>query len=265
MLKRVSSNSLPRISVVIPSFNKVKYIGETLNSIVFQKYPNLEIIIEDGGSSDGTVKVIADFAKKYPDVIKWESKKDKGQLDAINRGLRKSTGDILVYINADDIYKPGGFKKVANKYIQNPKSMWFLGTADVINSNGEKMARLATLYKKLLTYMNNYQLLLFVNYLMQPATFLTRKAYLKYGPFTGTRNFITEYDLWLKIGRVQMPEVIPNELASFRISQGSITTNQSEDLLNRDMDIVKKYTKNQFILDIHKLHNAFRILFINLL
>ena len=85
----------PKISIVIPSFNKVDYIGSTLESIVSQDYSNLEVIIHDPGSTDGSLKVINSFVKKYPKIFKLYNEKDKGQLDAINKGLRKASGDIL--------------------------------------------------------------------------------------------------------------------------------------------------------------------------
>jgi glycosyltransferase involved in cell wall biosynthesis len=103
---------LPKISIVIPSFNKKKFIGATLESIFSQNYPNFEVIIQDGASTDGTLEITEKFAKKYPQVVNWESKKDKGQTDAINKGLKKAKGEILTYINADDIYIKGALKKV---------------------------------------------------------------------------------------------------------------------------------------------------------
>src|SRR3990167_10909805 len=102
----------PKISVIIPSLNKAKFISQTLKSIFDQGCSGLEVIIQDGESSDGTLEIIKKFAGRYP--VKWESKEDKGQLDAINKGLSKATGEILTYINADDFYEEGVFKAVAH-------------------------------------------------------------------------------------------------------------------------------------------------------
>ena len=82
---RKSKSSLPRISIITPSYNQAEFIEQTIKSVVGQKYPNLEYWIFDGGSTDGSVNIIKKYADKYPDVIKWVSKKDKGQVDALNK------------------------------------------------------------------------------------------------------------------------------------------------------------------------------------
>src|SRR5438105_15536000 len=93
-----------KISIIIPSFNKGIYIGKTLQSIIDQNYPNLEVIVQDGGSKDETAVIIKRYAKKNPKIFQWTSKKDNGQLDAIYKGLKKAKGDIITYLNADDLY-----------------------------------------------------------------------------------------------------------------------------------------------------------------
>jgi len=249
----------PLISIVVPSFNKVKYIGQTLESIVNQNYQNLEVIIQDGGSTDGTLAVIKKFARKYPGIFNFESKKDKGQLDAINTGLKKATGEILTYINADDTYGLGALDSVAKAYMENPSSLWFAGRGRVINSKGKEIAKFIIWYKNLLLSLNSRLFLLAVNYLMQPSVFITRKAWEKFGSFIGTQSYITEYDLWLRLSRVSMPRVISECISSFRISGENISSVSYVRLLDDDYIIAKKYTKNMLILALHKLNNLARI------
>jgi len=251
---------LPQISIVIPSYNKFTYLKATLESIVAQKYPNLEIIIQDGGSTDGSVEIINNYAKKYPSIIKWESKKDNGQMDAINKGMKKAKGNLLMYINADDIYLKGAFRKVADAYIKNKDILWFAGRGIVINDKGKENTSLVykygvKLYKDILLLLNRYSLLLTVNYLMQPSIFITKKAYEKFGPFTGIREFVMEYEIWLKIGKYQMPYIINKNISAFRITETNITSTQSSNLLGEDWKIVEKYTKNPLILFLHKVNN----------
>lgn len=248
----------PKISIVIPSYNKVDYIGETLQSIVDQKYKNLEVIIQDPGSSDGSLRVIEKYVKKYPKVFKLCKEKDKGQLDAINKGLKKASGNILTYVNADDVYEPGAFSAVGEYFSKTPKTAWLAGMGRVINDKGKEIAKSVTVYKNLLLLVNIYPFLLVTNYLIQPSVFLSKNAWKKYGPFRGRTKFIMEYEMWLRIAKDQMPSILNHELSSFRIPQKSISRDEFEKTLSADLEIVKKHTKSSVILLLHKLHNDAR-------
>jgi len=251
---------LPKISIVVPSLNSVEYIEETLNSIVSQKYPNLEVIIQDGGSIDGTVDVIKEYAKKYPKIFSFESKKDHGQVDAINKGLKKATGDILAYINADDIYFPGAFGEISKIYLLNSDALWFAGRGKVIDSDGSEIVKPITWYKNFLLFLNSKFYLLITNYLMQPSVFITRQAIEKVELFSGLSNgVVMEYGTWLKLARVSMPVVINKTLSVFRVSQENISSVAYKNILKEDEAIVKKFTKNKFILFLHRINNIFRV------
>ena len=251
--------NLPKISIVIPSLNKASLIKETLESIVTQNYPDLEIIIQDGGSMDGTLGIIKKYAKKYPKVIAWESGEDRGQVDAINKGLKKATGEIFTYLNADDVYEKGSLYAVGEFFAKNPKALWVAGKGDMIDEKGKEISQWITSYKNFLLTINYYPLLLIVNYLMQPSVFISRNAYEEYGPFTGTKTGVMEYDLWLKLGKVEMPKVLDKTLSSFRIYKGSISTKEFKKVLFTDEQIAEKYTQNPLILLLHHMHNVGRV------
>lgn len=249
----------PKISIIIPSFNKVDYIKSTIQSLIDQRYPNMEVIIQDGLSTDGTVDVIREFSSKYPGIIRWVSKKDDGQVDAINKGCRKANGEIITYLNADDLLKDGALLAVADSFLDNPDCLWITGFGDIINNSGKIISPLVTRYKNFLLQRNNYQILLAVNYITQPATFITMKAYEKFGPFTGTRKYVMEYELWLKLGKAQMPKVINRNLASFRLTTDNISSTSFKELLFLDYQIAKMYTDNPLLLWFHLLNNLGRI------
>ncbi len=250
---------LPKISIVIPAYNKAEYIRETLNSIVSQNYSNLEVIIQDNVSTDGTVEIIKQFASKYPKVIFWESKKDKGQLDAINKGLSKATGEVLTYINADDVYKKGALLKVGKYFAEHPEILWVAGKGEMIDKKGRVVFSPITSYKNFLLFLNKYVFLLMTNYLTQSSVFLSKAAYQKFGPFTGARTGVMEYDLWLKLGKKQMPKIINKTLSSFRIYKGSLSSKEFKKILSLDEQIAEKYTQNPLILLLHYLHNIGRV------
>lgn len=113
----------PKISIITPSFNQGTYIEQTILSVLEQDYPNIEYIIIDGGSRDNTVEIIEKYEQK---ISYWVSEKDKGQTDAINKGLKRATGDIIAFINSDDYYEPGTFRKVAAAYEKGYD--WIIGS-----------------------------------------------------------------------------------------------------------------------------------------
>jgi glycosyltransferase involved in cell wall biosynthesis len=249
----------PKISVVIPSYNKVKYIQKTLDSILNQSYKNIELIIQDGGSTDGTSEIIKNYQRRYPKIIKSEIQKDGGQLDAIIKGFKKATGDIYAFINADDIYEVDAFDAVVGSYTEHREALWFAGKGIVIDSEGREIAKPVSWYKSFLLIHSTYYLLLTTNFLMQPSVFLTARAYKKYGPFTGTVDFVTEYDLWLKLAKIQMPTVVNKTLSRFRIEVNTKTKKMSEKLLKEDERILNRYTSDPIVKILHKLHNYARL------
>lgn len=115
---------LPKITIITPSFNQGEFIEETIRSVLLQNYPNLEFFIIDGGSKDSTINII----KRYEKWINyWTSHKDKGQADAINKGLKLATGSWIAWINSDDIYLPNAFVYLCKKINELPMEKWFAG------------------------------------------------------------------------------------------------------------------------------------------
>ena len=131
-------NKLPKISIVTPVFNSVDFIESCLVSVLGQEYPNLEYIVIDGGSSDGTVQIIEKYADRLAYFV---SEKDRGQTHALNKGFAKATGDVLAWLNADEEYLPGTLKKVGKAFAASPELDLFYGQRIVVDADGNEIGR----------------------------------------------------------------------------------------------------------------------------
>ena len=161
---------LPKISVVTPSFNSVSTIAETIQSVRDQDYGNWEHIVVDGGSQDGTVAVL----EKYPG-LKWVSEKDEGHYHAMNKGLARAAGDVVVILNADDCFRPGALRKVAEAFQTNPAWDALFGDVVFVDGLGREIYR-----RQEARY--DYNILLYgVDYICHQALFVRKGVYERLG------------------------------------------------------------------------------------
>ncbi|MBK8020940.1 MAG: glycosyltransferase [Chloroflexi bacterium] len=121
------------ITILTPSYNQAQYIRATIDSVLGQDFPDFEYLVVDGGSTDGTV----DILKSYSDPrMRWISERDKGQTDALNRGLRMTSGEILTWINSDDVLLPGAVRFMVETFASRPEIDMFYGDVNIIDSAG---------------------------------------------------------------------------------------------------------------------------------
>ena len=187
-----SGQSWPKISIVTPSFNQGAYLEKTIRSVLLQGYPNLEYIIIDGGSTDQSVEVI----KKYEQWIDfWVSEKDQGQSHAINKGLAKTSGELLGWLNSDDYYLPGALFKFARAYLEDTSVGAIYGQGNVIDEAGTivHIPKLELVTKESLFGW------CFGNDFMQPSCLFTRKAWQESGPLDESLNFALDVEFWIRI------------------------------------------------------------------
>lgn len=208
----------PKISIVTPSFNQAEFLEETLCSVLFQRYPNLEYIVIDGGSTDGSVEILERYADR---LAYWVSEPDRGQAHAINKGLEKATGDILAYLNSDDVYLPNALATVAQAFT-SPGVRWVTGQGlhfGATEGTYEFPPRVPRDPVEWLKYCPIYQ----------PATFWHRSLYEKYGPFDESFHYTMDYEYWvrLKFGGEDCVYV-PRPLAAFRYHESSKTVSQTD-------------------------------------
>jgi glycosyltransferase involved in cell wall biosynthesis len=179
-----------RFSVVIPSFNQAPFLRATLDSILAQNGVEVEILVRDGGSADGSV----DILREYAEHIHWVSQPDDGQAQAINDGLRLASGDILAYLNSDDVYYPDALARVAACFAERPEALFVYGDADHLHADGAFMEPYPV-------EPWDYRRLLETCFICQPATFWRREALERFGCFDATLHYAMDYDYWLRAGR----------------------------------------------------------------
>jgi glycosyltransferase involved in cell wall biosynthesis len=180
---------LPRISIVTPSFNQAAYINETIQSVLEQNYPNLEYFVIDGGSTDGTLEILG----QYNQHLDWLSEPDEGQTQAINKGFRKSTGEIVAWLNSDDLYLPNTLHQVANFFSQHPDIDVVYGDYLLIDYQGKVLLR-----KQEIPF--DYHILLHgLNYISQPATFFKRSLFDRVSYPDESLHYGMDWEYWLRI------------------------------------------------------------------
>lgn len=183
----------PRVSIITPSYNQAQFLEETIRSVLLQGYPNLEYIIIDGGSTDGSVEII----RKYePWLSYWESKKDRGQAEAINKGFRRAAGEVVAWLNSDDHYLPDVFGTVIENLSANKADILF-GQCRIVDPQGN----ILNIYRTQ-NEVDLRNLVFFWRYPFgcppQPATFFRRSIIEKIGLLNENFHFALDYEYWLR-------------------------------------------------------------------
>jgi glycosyltransferase involved in cell wall biosynthesis len=184
---------LPKLSIVTPSFNQVQYIEETLHSVRKQGCREVEHLIMDGASTDGTV----DLLKRYSSTPGWEyvhwiSESDRGQSDAINKGFRKATGGIIGWLNSDDLFEAGSFSAVLAVFDAHPEIDFVYGDYRIMDSAGKTI-----ILKREIDFDWNI-MLCGLNYIAQPNVFFRRRVFDKLGYLNESLHYVMDYEFWLR-------------------------------------------------------------------
>jgi len=243
-----------KFSIVTPSFNQAAFIGRTLQSVRDQQVTGLvEHIVIDGGSADGTVEIL----KQQGDSIRMVSEPDQGMADALNKGFALGAGDIIGWLNSDDLYLPGTLQKVEHWFDSHPQTLWLYGHCHIVDEHGREIRKWITAYKRRSARKYSYNRLLGENFISQPAVFFRRTAILAAGPLDLTLPTAMDYDLWLRFAKLGEPGFIDDDLACFRVHPDSISSRGYKGQFEEQYRIHQRYDRNRWRLLKHRIKNSF--------
>jgi glycosyltransferase involved in cell wall biosynthesis len=222
--------TLPRISIVTPSYNQGAFLEGTIRSVLSQDYPNLEYLVIDGGSTDDSVSVIERYANR---LAYWVSEPDRGQSHAINKGFARTSGDLLMWLNSDDRLEPGALRTVAEEVEQFKDAGAFVGEGRMVNTAG-----------KVVYYRRPGELTFdgFCRWLeggdfMQPSCFFRREAWEAAGPLDERLHISLDVDLWLRMVQVVKFHAI-NRLLSTSLAHEAAKTQRDRSAMIVEASIV---------------------------
>ena len=231
--KTPPADPIPRISVIIPSFNLGRFIEETIRSIVLQDWPDLELIIIDGGSSDETVDVIRKYERW---ITYWASETDAGQAEAINKGLRRATGDIVSWFNADDFFAAGIFAAVADAWRRNPRGIYAAPVANFYVRGRETLIR-----PRGLTIENVVQYWTRRSLWHDPGLFWSRAVIDAIGGPDESLHYSHDFDCLARALQHASVEYVDHIAAGFRLHQRSKTLSMSEQMMGETAVVSRRY------------------------
>jgi glycosyltransferase involved in cell wall biosynthesis len=227
----------PRITIVTPVRNGARFIEETIRSIVYQGYPNLEYIVVDGGSSDGTVEIIRKYEKH---ISWWVSRRDRGVYDALNNGFAHSTGDIMGWLNASDLLHTNGLFVVGSVFASLRAVEWLTGRPTRFNPNG------MTVDIRNLPSWSRYRFLAGANkYIQQESTFWRRSLWEKAGgELNAAYRDVGDFDLWVRFFRHARLYSVDALIGGYRFHPDAISTMDMERYNERCDKIIERELKS---------------------
>jgi glycosyltransferase involved in cell wall biosynthesis len=240
-----------RFSIVTPSFNQAQFIGRTIDSVLGQQGGDFELDyrVVDGASTDGTQEILRGYTDPR---LTWLSERDAGQVDAINKGLRAARGDIVAWVNSDDVLLPGALARVARAFREHPSAEWLHGRCEIIDADDRAVRRWVSLYKHMRARRHSFENLLTENYVSQMTVFWRRSLHAEIGYLDPALHFAFDYDLWLRLARRAAPLYLPDRLACFRWYTTSKSGAQFEQQFREDTEVAVRHAGRRPLLLLRK-------------
>lgn len=238
----------PLVTIVTPSFNQGEFIEATIQSVLDQDYDKVEYIVVDGGSTDETLTIL----RKYESRLTWISEPDQGQSDAINKGWRMASGDILAWLNSDDMYMPGAVRAAVDTFLQSPHLGMVYGNARIIGRQGELLrdfnpSKFGNLWVK------------WFGSLPQPTTFFNADVIKQVGMLDIKLNYSMDHDLFLRVAQATPIVYLPRFQAIMRYYMGTKTSKNIMKNWQEKIVVLKRYNRFWFLSWIYFCYSRYRL------
>jgi glycosyltransferase involved in cell wall biosynthesis len=204
----ISDRDLPLVTIVTPSFNQGEFVADAIDSVLAQDYPRIEYLVIDGGSSDDTLEVLG----RQTSRVRWISEPDRGQGDAIRKGFALAQGEILAWLNSDDVYLPGAVSRAVAAFQESSSVVLVYGNAEFIDGAGAVLGPCEQVEPFDLGRLIND-----LDFIVQPATFFRREPYFSVGGLDPSLTYCLDYELWIRMAQRGAASFIPDVLAQVRI------------------------------------------------
>ena len=198
----------PLVSVVIPSFQQARFLREAIDSVLSQSYGRIEVLVVDGGSTDGSVEVLNGYGPR----IWYRSRADGGQAQAINEGFRRSRGELLAWLNSDDFYYPGAVETAVAALTRHRDAALVYGEGNLVDERGALLGR----FPETVPF-DLWRLLHVADYILQPTVFMRRDALFRSGLLDESLRWGFDWDLWIRLGQQRPLVHVPELLAASRL------------------------------------------------
>lgn len=247
----------PRVSIAMPSFQQAAFLEEAVRSVLDQQIAEIELLVMDPGSTDGSRELLLSLQKEYGQRLVLHFESDVGQSDAVNRALARARGRILGWLNSDDRMRPGALTQVVG-WLDSPLPRWLYGRAGMIDRQGKPHANFIVRYKNWRGRRFSRLKLLTENFIPQMAVFFNRAMWERAGGLDLDRHLDMDYDLWLRFAAVTEPFVLKEVLADFRVHGEAKGSRLTADQLDAALATARKHAaelgwRGKTALGIHRL------------